>query len=605
MKHPTPSAEELATRLDKSRPSGDGWIACCPAHHDRNPSLSITDKPGGGLLLNCHAGCSYESVMSAAGIDIDRAPAKRTGRGVEPQRWTYHYAAGTPAFHVERRDGDDGGKRYLQQLPDGTWKAHAKPRPPYDLHHLVKHPERPVLIVEGEKAAVAARGMSMFGPWDITTSAGGSAAAKSTAWGVLKGRTVIVWPDADEPGAKYAGDVANLCREAGAKSVRVVDVAGLPDKWDLADPVPAGVDLLEILNKPRWRRAADIELRGVSWLMDRWLPAGALTLFAAPGGSGKGTMWCHLAACLTNRVPWPDGSVSEPVDVAVFTLEDDPGIELAPRLEIAGADRRRVFVLDKLTDAYELQPGEVGAIFLDPLSLSFTGEESQTNVRAYLTPFNELARRTDAAVVGIHHTGKYPNTKLGARARDLAIGSTAWVDCCRWVLMMAADYKIKGSPRMLIRAKGNLGGVDHSFGGYRVKGEECRYGVDSHGKPITNTRIQSVEYVEGNADELLFEALAAPSKSESTDKNVSAQAIMDILRDHGGVLSQPEIVLTAKEQYQLHPNTVTRWLPRLVKARKLWKRHSTNTELDALKDRKIVGPGTAWVYMFANESHSL
>ena len=53
-------------------------------------------------------------------------------------------------------------------------------------------------------------------------------------------------------------------------------------------------------------------------------------------------------------------------------------------------------------------------------------------MRAYLAPFNELARRTDAAVVGIHHCGKYANTKLGSRARDLAIGSTAWVDCCRW-----------------------------------------------------------------------------------------------------------------------------------------------------------------------------
>ena len=356
---------------------------------------------------------------------------------------------------------------------------------------------------------------------------------------------------------------------------------------------------------PRFRTADEIELRGVSWLWDRWLPQGALTLFAAPGGSGKGTWWCHLAACLTNRVPWPDGSVTEPARIAVFTLEDSPDIELCPRLEIAGADRSKVILLDKLTDAHQLLPGEVAAIFLDPLSLNFSGEESQTAVRAYLAPFNELARRTDAAVVGIHHTGKYPNTKLGSRARDLAIGSTAWVDCCRWVLMMCADFKLKGAPRMLIRAKGNLGGVDHSFGGYRIEGREVRYGVDPAGKTITNTRVKSVEYVEGNADELLFDALAAPSKSESTDKNDSAQAIMEIIRDRGGVLSQPEILATAKEEYGFHPNTMARWLPRLVKARKLWKRHSTRTELDELKAREVVGAGTAFVQVFANESHSL
>lgn len=39
-------------------------LACCPAHSDRRPSLSLADAPDGRLLLNCKAGCSFEAVIS-------------------------------------------------------------------------------------------------------------------------------------------------------------------------------------------------------------------------------------------------------------------------------------------------------------------------------------------------------------------------------------------------------------------------------------------------------------------------------------------------------------------------------------------------------------
>ena len=335
MTHRTPTAEELATRLDKPRQSGDGWIACCPAHDDRNPSLSIRDKPGGGLLLNCHAGCSYESVIRAAGIEMDRAPAKRTGRSVEAQRWTYLYGDGKPAFHVHRSDGRDG-KRYWQSLPDGTRKAHKRPRPLYDLHHLVKHPERHVLVVEGEKAAVAARGISLFQTFDITTSAGGSTAANASDWTPMKGRDVTIWPDADEPGKNHAADVAKLCREAGAKSIRVVDVAGLPHKWDLAEPIPEGIDLSKLLDSARSHGTPQLEpprialnwmedlmdvAAPIPWIWNGWLARSALTLLAGPKGLGKSTLALHIAAMVT-RGECP-GQNGEPGLVLYWSGEDD------------------------------------------------------------------------------------------------------------------------------------------------------------------------------------------------------------------------------------------------------------------------------------------
>jgi len=61
---------DLLSRLDKARQVGPGrWIARCPAHDDRSPSLSILDA-GNKVLLKCHAGCSTEAVVSALGLEM-------------------------------------------------------------------------------------------------------------------------------------------------------------------------------------------------------------------------------------------------------------------------------------------------------------------------------------------------------------------------------------------------------------------------------------------------------------------------------------------------------------------------------------------------------
>ena len=42
--------EELLTRLEGVKRSGNGWSAKCPAHRDRNASLSIADGDKGIVL---------------------------------------------------------------------------------------------------------------------------------------------------------------------------------------------------------------------------------------------------------------------------------------------------------------------------------------------------------------------------------------------------------------------------------------------------------------------------------------------------------------------------------------------------------------------------
>ena len=96
-----------------------------------------------------------------------------------------------------------------------------------------------MLVVEGEKAADAAA--SIFPDHVVITSAGGANAARAADWSNISGRNVTIWPDNDDAGGSYAAEVAQLALVAGALGAAVVSVpAEFPEKWDLADAVPAG-----------------------------------------------------------------------------------------------------------------------------------------------------------------------------------------------------------------------------------------------------------------------------------------------------------------------------------------------------------------------------
>lgn len=62
--------EELLARLTKVKAAGQNkWVACCPAHEDRSPSLAIKESDG-TILLHCFAGCSPEDVAGAVGVEM-------------------------------------------------------------------------------------------------------------------------------------------------------------------------------------------------------------------------------------------------------------------------------------------------------------------------------------------------------------------------------------------------------------------------------------------------------------------------------------------------------------------------------------------------------
>ena len=61
---PLTAAGQIAHALGGKK-VGSGWMAKCPAHPDKTPSLSINESADGKVLVHCHAGCSQDEVIAA------------------------------------------------------------------------------------------------------------------------------------------------------------------------------------------------------------------------------------------------------------------------------------------------------------------------------------------------------------------------------------------------------------------------------------------------------------------------------------------------------------------------------------------------------------
>jgi uncharacterized protein (DUF927 family) len=186
--------------------------------------------------------------------------------------FAYHLADGQLAGYACRFDfvGPDGtpDKQVLPvtycALGGGRWGWRAKgipaPRPLYRLPDLSDRPLAPVIVCEGEKAVGAA--VQLFPDHVATTPMHGAKSPQLTDWTPLSGRRVVVWPDHDDAGHQFAQKVAALAAEAGAAGVSIVQVPdGWPEKWDLADPVPDGVDAAIL---------PDLVASAAPWQPSRW-----------------------------------------------------------------------------------------------------------------------------------------------------------------------------------------------------------------------------------------------------------------------------------------------------------------------------------------------
>ncbi|MFL9907350.1 DUF3987 domain-containing protein [Paraburkholderia sp. RL17-337-BIB-A] len=122
---------------------------------------------------------------------------------------------------------------------DGTQWKHGEPpqaggKVLYGLREVSAFPKALVLLLEGEQKADAATkiGMGRF----VGVTSGGCTSAGAADWQPLAGRHVLLWPDHDAPGAKYADEVTEKLEALGG-TVERVDVAAmsLPEKGDVMD----------------------------------------------------------------------------------------------------------------------------------------------------------------------------------------------------------------------------------------------------------------------------------------------------------------------------------------------------------------------------------
>jgi hypothetical protein len=85
------TAEQIAERMQARRTGTRRWIAKCPAHADKTPSLSIKEGNDGRSLVHCHAGCPLAAVLTASGLLVSdlfpgRPPSPAQARQASAER---------------------------------------------------------------------------------------------------------------------------------------------------------------------------------------------------------------------------------------------------------------------------------------------------------------------------------------------------------------------------------------------------------------------------------------------------------------------------------------------------------------------------------------
>ncbi len=489
------SIDGVVERLDNVRWKHDGrFTARCPAHEDHRNSLSVTIGDKGRPVFHCHAGCSYEEIaeaLSDAPLSPTDASRKkplqakaRPSDGMKRVRFvgpntpepdfedilgrkpeaTYRYANlqdRTVGYVVRMKR--KGGKCFYQITPwrdnDGniSWliEDFLKPRPLYGLAKLGQaEDDKQVLVVEGEKAADAAQ--SLFPSHIVISWHGGANAVRRSDWSPLRGFDITIWPDADEPGAEAATDVARILRSVGVASVKIVELPDdLPRGWDLADEVPEGVDINALVRDATpsaenlanfllsAKDLAELDIPPRDMIVEPFIPTNSINMMYARRGLGKTWVALTLATAialgndfLAYRVP-----KARPV---LFIDGEMPLTDLQSRVKSMGADdignleilsseiMHREFhalninreedreLITAMLERMAEQDRKPALIVIDNLSSMRMGVEENDNSALDLILLWLLSlRHKGYAILLVHHASKSGDQRGASRLEDL------------------------------------------------------------------------------------------------------------------------------------------------------------------------------------------
>jgi hypothetical protein len=212
--------------------------------------------------------------------------------------------------------------------------------------------------------------------------------------------------------------------------------------------------------------AADIVPRAPQWLWRNHLLVGGQELMAGIKGMGKSQIQISWIASVTSGHDWPDGTRGpEPGNVIMVTTEDAHDTVIVPRLIVAGANMKRVFVLKRIRmdnkdrtfligedlDALEQMINEVerttgtpvDLVTIDPITavMGKINDKSVTDVRGQLGPLKEFAERMNVAFSTITH----PPKAISQRAIDNFVGSQAFIAAARVGHLCLPEMTIAGN----------------------------------------------------------------------------------------------------------------------------------------------------------------
>lgn len=265
----SPEVDNFLSRLQGVKKNGANWSARCPCRFDDdNPSLSIGQGRDGRVLVTCHRGtpCSVEQICESVGITIgDLYPVDDSWTPVErndppstpapvsaPKKKqkldlvaTYDYTdeAGNLLFQKLRFVDENGKKTFRQRRPVGDgWEYNLDgvTQVLYQLPEVLEAVRngKTVVVVEGEKDVETLRRMGRV----ATTMPGGAGKWRPEHTDALRGGTVVVVSDNDEPGKAHATTVREELTAAGC-DVRMM----IPDKVkDVTDLIEAGGTLKDL-----------------------------------------------------------------------------------------------------------------------------------------------------------------------------------------------------------------------------------------------------------------------------------------------------------------------------------------------------------------------
>lgn len=325
--------ECVLERLEGVKARQSGYEALCPAHADNNPSLSLDEGEDGRALLHCFAGCSGEEICKAVGLELrDLFPNRHipvSASTGHTEFYTYHDQAGYPLYKIKRTP-DKQFYPYVYDIEKQEFKRKAgwfgQQRVPYHLDKITSS-TKTVFWVEGEKDADLLSSLGLI----ATTSPGGSNGYVTGLAEYLAGRKVVVIPDNDSAGRKYAEKVAESLSGA-AEKVKWLQLPGLPENGDTSDFFDFGgtkASFLEYARKsPDFRSASETfteadegfeeekvnpltllsmcTLRDIpeqEYLVNGLIPAGHPSMMFGDGGVGKSVLCLSMSCALAAGLP--------------------------------------------------------------------------------------------------------------------------------------------------------------------------------------------------------------------------------------------------------------------------------------------------------------